>query len=189
MGTFKTKLEENQLAFFPTMNYQLQDMIQMMQIEKYQQQKNVLMDFSHQIKKFRVGKNRSLRKLEKKYPEFIKTDPLDGVEYSSDKQKQFDGHSKFVYTLKIIPIKIGRRVEMIFSSFMNWISLKNQNPYMVIKFNFAPYFVEYRDGRENMFEFLGYLIGIFGGILILVKYFYNFVWWFFQKEGDQTTVI
>ena len=47
------------------------------------------------------------------------------------------------------------------------------NAFVNFGFNFSPISIEYKEGNENFFEFMTYLLGLTGGLLSIIKIFNN----------------
>ncbi len=79
-------------------------------------------DFSHKINKFRLGKTTStLTYLQKYFPDIIKINPLDNVEYMATGVEK--GHSSFIYETNILGTKYGSNIEMMYNFYKNTVTL------------------------------------------------------------------
>ena len=141
-------------------------------------------DFSHKINFFQIGNHiSSLVKLERKYPDMIKTNPLTGFYYESKNPE--DGHSLFMYELNVIESRVGFGREYSYNYNKNTINSMDTNPQVIFNIKFNTIAVEYIEGEEGFFEFLTYILGMTGGIVSIVRIMYNWVYlWVLGSKQD-----
>ena len=162
----------NQLTFRSNYGTRMVDITNQLHMRVIDQNKNKSIDFSHVIHEFQFGRSvSSLNRLEKKFPDMIKANSLNGVEYVSKSIE--DGHSLFLYEVNIVNTKIGFFGEVMYNYNKNTINDMNAIPFVNFKLNFSPIAIEYIEGGEGFWEFLAYLLGVVGGVLSIVKFFAN----------------
>lgn len=88
-------------------------------------------DFSHKINLFQIGTSVSeLTYLEKKYPQLIKVNPLNDIDFVS--KNPTEGHSLFLYEVNVVESKIYGNKEFVFNYNKNTINTMTSNPFVKI---------------------------------------------------------
>jgi len=80
-------------------------------------------------------------KLEKVYPDMIRSEPLKDVKYYSKERN--DGHSLFYYELNVVHSRVNGKTEILYNYNKNTINDMNSSPFVNFDFNFSPISVEY----------------------------------------------
>jgi len=184
VGNMYLKHMDNKLYIRPDIGSTLMDF--MLLQSGNEEGGNQGIDMSHKINKFHFGRNEAnIEVLEKKFPDIVKSNPLDGVSFeSSDGQS---GHSMFLYEMNIVTAKVDGYLGIIYNYNKNTITSLQTQPLLNFIMDFSPIAVEYVQSNENFFEFLTYLLGIVGGVLAIVKFLANLIQGFWKKPYDPET--
>ena len=184
VGNMFLKHMDNKLFIRPDIGSTLIDFMLLQSGNEEGENKGI--DMSHKINKFQFGRNvANIEALTAKFPDFVQSNPLDGVSFVSSDGKS--GHSMFLYEMNIVTAKIDGNLEIIYNYNKNTITSMQTQPLLNFIMDFSPIAIEYVQGNENFFEFLTYLLGIVGGVLAIVKFLANLIQGFWKKPYDPET--
>lgn len=176
-----------QLSFTTNFGTSMVQLMEHFNIVVLDQEKSKTIDFSHDIHQFQLGRRaRNVKRLESKFKDMIKANPLDGVNFKSKNQKE--GHSLFLYEINAVNSIIGGSNEIIYNYNRNTINNMAAQPFVNFKLNFSPIAVEYIEGNEGLFEFLTYILGVIGGILAIIKFLANILGSCFRKKSEPESI-
>ena len=176
-----------QLSFTTNFGTSMVQLMEHFNIVILDQEKNKTIDFSHDIHQFQLGKrSRNVKRLEKKFKDMIKANPLDGVNFKSKNQKE--GHSLFLYEINAVNSMIGGSNEIIYNYNRNTINNMAAQPFVNFKLHFSPIAVEYIEGNESFFTFLTYILGVTGGILAIIKFIANVLGACFRRKSEPENI-
>ena len=131
-------------------------------------------DMSHKVNRLQFGRsNYRTKELEEKFPDMVKSNPLDGLTYIADNSRA--GHSVFLYEMNVVTTKIDGAFEVIYNYNKNTITSPQAQPRLNFIIDFSPIAIEYIQHTTNFLEFLTYLLGIVGGILAIIKFLANLI--------------
>jgi hypothetical protein len=182
VGRYYLKHMDNELYIQPDIGSTIMDMFAFQSGNAEDAGKGI--DMSHRINHFQFGRsNWRTKELETKFPDMIKSNPLDGLTYIADNSK--DGHSVFLYEMNVVTTKIDGGFEVIYNYNKNTITSQQTQPRLNFIIDFSPIAIEYIQHTTNFLEFLTYLLGIVGGILAIIKFLANLILGFVKPRKSE----